>query len=160
MNYWLFKSEPDIFSLADLKARPGRREPWTGVRNYQARNSMRDQMKPGDPALFYHSSCLRPGVAGVMKIASKPYPDPTQFDPADVCFDPKASAEKPIWILVDVEWEREFEHFVPLETLRAEPALAEMLTLRRGNRLSITPVTAEEFAAVCRLGDKFLDQVS
>lgn len=152
MNHWLFKSEPDVFSFADLKARPGGREPWTGVRNYQARNFMRDLMEPGDLILFYHSSCPRPGVAGVARVASRPYPDPTQFDPADEYYDPKATLEKPVWILVDVEWARDFKRFVPLEELRAEPGLADMVILRRGNRLSITPVTPEEFEAVCRLG--------
>lgn len=152
MNHWLFKSEPDVFSFADLKARPGGREPWTGVRNYQARNFMRDLMEPGDLILFYHSSCPRPGVAGVARVASRPYPDPTQFDPADEYYDPKATPEKPVWILVDVEWARDFKRFVPLEELRAEPGLADMVILRRGNRLSITPVTPEEFETVCRLG--------
>ena len=152
MNYWLLKSEPDVFSLADLKARPHRREPWSGVRNYQARNYLRDDMHPGDAALFYHSSCAEPGVAGVMTIASAPYADPTQFEKGGEYFDPKATREKPIWQAVDVEWSREFPKFVTLEMLRNDPELAEMITLRRGNRLSITPVTAAEFKRVCRLG--------
>ena len=150
MNYWLFKSEPDVFSFADLKSR--RREPWSGVRNYQARNYMRDGMQVGDAALFYHSSCPEPGVAGVMTIASEPMPDPTQFNPKDEYFDPKATLEKPIWQMVEVEWAADFTKFVPLETLRADEALADMLILRKGNRLSITPVTAAEFRRVCRLG--------
>ncbi len=152
MNYWLFKSEPDVFSFADLKARPGGREPWTGVRNYQARNYMRDEMRVGDMALFYHSSCPEPGIAGVMAIATEPYPDPTQFKPGDDYFDAKATPEKPIWHLVDVAWAKDFKNFVSLETLRADPALADMITLRKGNRLSITPVMAAEFKHVCRLG--------
>ena len=152
MNYWLFKSEPDVFSFEHLKARPGKREPWSGVRNYQARNYMRDQMKVGDLALFYHSSCPEPGVAGIMRVASEPYADPTQFPPSSEYFDPKATEEKPIWMLVDVEWEKDLKTFVSLEMLRAEPKLADMLTLRKGNRLSITPVTAAEFKTVCRLG--------
>jgi predicted RNA-binding protein with PUA-like domain len=152
MNYWLFKSEPDVFSFADLKARPRRREPWSGVRNYQARNYMRDQMRVGDAALFYHSSCPEPGVAGVMTIASEPYPDPTQFKPGDDYFDPKATLEKPIWQLVDVEWAKDFKKLVPLDTMRTDPALADMVVLRRGNRLSITPVTAAEFRHLCKLG--------
>lgn len=150
MNYWLFKSEPDAFSFADLKAR--RREPWSGVRSYQARNYMRDEMRVGDAALFYHSSCPEPGVAGAMTIASEPCPDPTQFDPSSDYFDPKATREKPVWQLVDVAWAKDFKALVPLETLRADPALAEMLILRRGNRLSITPLTAKEYKRICRLG--------
>jgi predicted RNA-binding protein with PUA-like domain len=152
MNHWLFKSEPDVFSFDDLRARPQRREPWSGVRNYQARNYMRDAMQPGDLALFYHSSCPQPGVAGLIRIASEPYPDPTQFNPADEYFDPKASPEKPIWQLVDVAWAADLPQPVPLETIRSTPELADMLILRKGNRLSITPVTAAEFLRICQLG--------
>ena len=151
MNYWLFKSEPDVFSFADLKTRPKRIEPWSGVRSYQARNYMRDDMKIGDLALFYHSSCPEPGVAGVMRIASEPYPDPTQFKPSDESFDPKASLEKPIWFLVEVAYEKDLKHPVGLDRMRQAPALAAMLTLRKGNRLSITPVTDAEFKAVLKL---------
>ena len=150
MNYWLFKSEPGVFSFADLKARG--REPWSGVRSYQARNYMRDEMRVGDAALFYHSSCPEPGVAGAMTIASEPYPDPTQFDPGNEYFDAKATREKPVWQLVDVAWAKDFKKLVPLETLRSDPVLAEMLILRRGNRLSITPLTAKEYQRICRLG--------
>ena len=150
MNYWLFKSEPDVFSFADLKAR--KREPWSGVRNFQARNYMRDHMRTGDEALFYHSSCPQPGIAGVMTIVSEPYPDPTQFNPADEYFDPKATLEKPVWQLVDVAWEKDFKRFVPLESLRTDPELSDLLILRRGNRLSITPLTAAQFKRICRLG--------
>jgi predicted RNA-binding protein with PUA-like domain len=150
MNCWLFKSEPDVFSFADLKTR--RREPWSGVRNYQARNYMRDQMQVGDAALFYHSSCPEPGIAGLMIIASEPYADPTQFNPRDEYFDARATPEKPIWQLVDVAWHADLPKFVPLESLKADPALADMLILRKGNRLSITPVTAAGFRRVCKLG--------
>lgn len=152
MNHWLFKSEPDVFSFDDLRTRPQRREPWSGVRNYQARNFMRDAMQPGDLALFYHSSCPQPGVAGLIRIASEPYPDPTQFIPADEYFDPKASPEKPIWHLVDVAWAADLAQPVPLETIRSTPELADMLILRKGNRLSITPVTNAEFLRICQLG--------
>jgi predicted RNA-binding protein with PUA-like domain len=151
MNYWLFKSEPDVFSFADLKARPQQTEPWSGVRNYQARNSMRDLMRVGDLGFFYHSSCPEPGIAGVMRIASGPYPDPTQFNPSDEYFDPKATAEKPIWILVDVAWEKDLKHPVSLDRLRQTEALADMAILRRGNRLSITPITAAEFKTILKL---------
>jgi predicted RNA-binding protein with PUA-like domain len=150
MNYWLFKSEPDVFSFADLKAR--RREPWSGVRNYQARNYMRDAMQPGDAALFYHSSCPEPGVAGVMTVASEAYADPTQFETGGEYHDAKATAERPVWQLVDVAWAADFPQFVTLEKLRGDAALADMLILRKGNRLSITPVTEAEFRRVCRLG--------
>ena len=149
---WLFKSEPDVFSFADLKARPGKREPWTGVRNYQARNYMRDSMEPGDLGLFYHSSCPEPGIAGVLKIASQPYPDPTQFDPHSEYHDPKATAEHPRWIMVDVAWVADFPKFVTIDMLRQHPGLAEMKTLQRGNRLSITPLTPEELKIIRRLG--------
>lgn len=151
MNYWLFKSEPHVFSFDDLKARPQQTEPWTGVRNYQARNYMRDSMKVGELALFYHSSCPEPGVAGVIRIASEPYPDPTQFDPAEETFDSKATAEKPIWILVDVAWEKDLKHPVSLLRLRENAALADMFILRKGNRLSITPITASEFKTIVKL---------
>lgn len=150
MNHWLFKSEPDVFSFADLRCRG--REPWTGVRNYQVRNLMRDVMRPGDEALFYHSSCPDPGVAGVLKVASEPYPDPTQFDPQSEYFDPKATRDAPVWQLVDVSWARDFQEFVPLAALRADPALQDLIILRRGNRLSITPVEATHFRRICRLG--------
>ena len=149
---WLFKSEPDVFSFADLKARPGKREPWTGVRNYQARNYMRDSMEPGDLGLFYHSSCPEPGIAGVLKIAGQPYPDPTQFDPHSEYHDPKATAEHPRWIMVDVAWVEDFPKFVTIDMPRQHPGLAEMKTLQRGNRLSITPVSPQEFKIIRKLG--------
>ena len=142
MTAWLMKSEPDVYGLSDLKR--DQTTPWEGVRNYQARNYMRDNMMVGDLALFYHSSCAEPGVAGVIRIASEPYPDPTQFNPSDDYFDPKATPEKPIWMLVDVAWEKDLKHPVSLPRLRDTPALSDMATLRKGNRLSITPVTAAE----------------
>jgi predicted RNA-binding protein with PUA-like domain len=151
---WLFKSEPDVFSFADLKARPGQREPWTGVRNYQARNYMRDEMSVGDLGLFYHSSCPEPGIAGVLRIASKPYPDPTQFEPGGEYEDPKATPENPRWQLVDVCWEADFKRFVSLELLRETKGLENLRALQKGNRLSITPVTDAEFKLICKLGGK------
>lgn len=152
MNYWLFKSEPDTFSFDDLKNRPQRTEPWSGVRNYQARNFMRDEMRIGDLAFFYHSSCPQPGIAGIIRVASEPYPDPTQFVPSDDYFDPKATPEKPIWMLVDVAWEQDLKNYIPLETLRADPGLTGMRLLQRGTRLSITPVTEAEFKHIRKLG--------
>jgi len=153
MNYWLMKSEPDVFSLADLKSRPGRKEPWDGVRNYQARNFMRDEMKVGDRILFYHSNTKPPGVAGIAEVASKPYPDPTAFDKKSKYYDAKSDPENPRWVLVDVKYSKSFKHFVPLEAMKAMPELASMRVLQRGNRLSITPVTQAEFDAICQAGE-------
>ena len=154
MRYWLLKSEPDVFSFDDLKKRPGRTEPWNGVRNYQVRNMMRDEMKPGDLGLLYHSSCDEPGVAGIVRIASEAKPDPTQFDPKSEYFDKGSKKEEPRWLLVDVAWEADLASFVPLTVLRAEPRLAGLLTLRRGNRLSITPVERRDFELIRKLGSK------
>lgn len=151
MRYWLLKSEPDVFSFADLKKRPRKTEPWNGVRNYQARNFMRE-MQAGDLGLFYHSSCDEPGVAGIVRISRTAYPDPTQFDPKSEYFDAGAKKDDPRWSMVDVTWEVDFISPVTLETLRGEPSLAELIVLRRGNRLSITPVEPAHFARICELG--------
>jgi predicted RNA-binding protein with PUA-like domain len=147
---WLMKSEPDVFSFEQLRKR--RKEPWSGVRNYQARNFMRDAMAPGDPVLFYHSSCAEPGVQGLGKVASKAYPDPTQFERGGDYFEPKATKDKPVWWLVDIAWAADFGHPVTLDRLRKDRRLAELLILRPGNRLSITPVTAAELKAIVELG--------
>lgn len=152
MKYWLLKSEPDVFSFEDLRKLGKKTEPWSGVRNYQVRNMMRDEMKEGDLGLFYHSSCPQPGVAGVLKIASGAKPDPTQFDEESEYFDKGSKKEDPRWLLVDVAWEKDFEQFVSLEALRGEPRLADMLILRRGNRLSITQLTKKEFDLICKMG--------
>jgi predicted RNA-binding protein with PUA-like domain len=149
MQYWLMKSEPDTFSLSDLKNRPGKREPWDGVRNYQARNFMRDAMKKGDGVLFYHSNTNPPGVVGLAEVASKPYPDPTAFDPKSKYFDPKSDTDNPRWILVDVRYRKTFKKAVTLEQMKTMPALKDMRVLQRGNRLSITPVTKAEYDAIC-----------
>lgn len=143
------KSEPDTFSLSDLKNRPGKREPWDGVRNYQARNFMRDDMKKGDGVLFYHSNTNPPGVVGLAEVASKPYPDPTAFDPKSKYFDPKSDTDNPRWILVDVRYRKTFKKAVTLEQMKTMPALKDMRVLQRGNRLSITPVTKAEYDAIC-----------
>jgi len=145
MNYWLMKSEPDVFSFADLKSRPHQKEPWNGVRNYQARNFMRDEMQVGDLILFYHSSCEIPGIAGLAKVASQSYPDSTQFDKKSEYFDPKATQEKPRWFLIDVQFHQDIKAFIPLEELKKKPELQKMKLLQKGNRLSILPVTKEEF---------------
>ncbi len=152
MRHWLLKSEPDVFSFADLKKRPRKTEPWNGVRNYQVRNMMRDQMATGDLGFFYHSSCPQPGIAGVVKIVREAYPDPTQFDPASEYFDAGSKPEAPRWLMVDVRWEADFKHFVSLDTLRTDPALGDLLILRRGNRLSITEVTPDQWQRICQLG--------
>ena len=144
MQYWLMKSEPDEVSIDDLAARPQQTVPWFGVRNYQARNFMRDAMRIGDRAFFYHSGCAEPGIAGLCEVCSTPYPDATQFDPASPYFDPKARPENPRWQLVDVRLVAKTP-FVSLATLRSSSELANMPLLARGNRLSITPVTAAEW---------------
>ena len=144
MNYWLMKSEPDEFSIEDLARAPKKTTPWFGVRNYVARNFMRDSMRVGDGVLFYHSSCPEPGIAGLAKVASTPYPDASQFDRKSPYYDPKATREAPRWMLVDVKLDRK-TRLMPLEEMRSHRELAKMLTLRRGNRLSITPVTPEEW---------------
>ena len=152
MNHWLLKSELATFSFADLKARPKRTEPWNGVRNYQVRNLMRDEMKAGDLGLFYHSSCEVPGVAGVVRIAGAARPDPTQFDCTSKYHDKGSKEEHPRWLLVDVAWEADFGKLVTLQELRVEPRLADLLVLRRGNRLSITPVSKQDFELICEMG--------
>ncbi|MBU9514429.1 EVE domain-containing protein [Burkholderia multivorans] len=144
MQFWLMKSEPDEASIDDLAHAPQRTLPWTGVRNYQARNFMRDTMKIGDGVLFYHSSCPEPGIAGLAEVASTPYPDPTQFDPKSPYYDPKSSPESPRWLLVDVRFVKKTP-LVSLATLREHDELADMRVLARGNRLSITPVTRAEW---------------
>lgn len=147
MQYWLMKSEPDEVSIDDALAAPGQTVAWTGVRNYQARNFMRDAMRIGDGVLFYHSSCAEPGIAGVAEVASTPYPDPTQFDPASPYFDPKSLPDAPRWMLVDVRAQCKTP-LIALSALRAHPALADMLLLRKGSRLSVTPVTAAEWTYI------------
>ena len=144
MNYWLMKSEPDECSIDDVLGAPGRRTPWSGVRNYQARNFMRDGMRAGDRVLFYHSSCAEPGIAGVAEVASAAYTDASQFDRTSPYYDPKAKKTEPRWVNVDVRALRKTK-LVPLAELRKHKALAKMTLLRPGNRLSITPVSAAEW---------------
>jgi predicted RNA-binding protein with PUA-like domain len=153
MRYWLMKSEPDEASIDDLAAAPKRTLPWTGVRNYQARNYMRDEMQVGDRVLFYHSSCPEPGVAGLARVSRLAYPDATQFDRRSPYHDPKATREAPRWLNVDVTLERK-TRLVALAELRAHPDLAAMRILQRGNRLSITPVTPDEYAFIVRLAGR------
>lgn len=150
MNYWLMKSEPDEVSIDDALAAPKKTIAWFGVRNYQARNYMRDLMRIGDAVLFYHSSCPEPGIAGLAEVASTSYPDDTQFDRKSPYYDPKATPENPRWMLVDVRAIRK-TRLLSLPELRSEPKLEQMRILAKGNRLSITPVTAEEYACIQRL---------
>ncbi|MGO4505322.1 MULTISPECIES: EVE domain-containing protein [unclassified Dyella] len=142
-QYWLMKSEPDAFSIDDLK-RKGQ-EHWDGVRNYQARNFMRDGMRVGDKVFFYHSNCAEPGIVGIAEVATDAYPDPSQFDPKSKYFDPGSSRDNPRWMLVDVKFVKKFKHTITLKQLQADPALADMALVRKGNRLSVMPVGAEEW---------------
>lgn len=155
MRYWLMKSEPAAFSLDDLE-RAGR-EHWDGIRNYQARNYMRDDMHVGDRVLFYHSSTDAPGVVGTAQVVREAYPDHTSWDPDSKYFDPKSSPENPRWVMVELAFESRLPAPVPLAAMREEPALADMLLLRKGQRLSILPVTGPEFAAVLALAGRLAE---
>ena len=146
-RYWLMKSEPEECSIDDALAAPNATVPWTGVRNYQARNFMRDEMQVGDGVLFYHSSCPEPGIAGIARVASSTRPDPTQFDPASPYHDPKSKPDQPRWLLLDVQALRK-TRLISLAELREHPDLAPMRVLQRGNRLSITPVEVAEWEAI------------
>jgi len=141
------KSEPDEFGIEDLIKSDRQTTTWSGVRNFQARNFMRDDMKLGDLAFFYHSSCPAPGVVGTMKVVKAAYPDPTQFDPASDYFDPKSKADSPTWVAVDLQFVKQFP-LVSLDALRKEPKLAEMRLLQKGNRLSVLPVNATEWKQI------------
>lgn len=152
MVCWLFKSEPEVFSLTDLQRAPKQTTGWEGVRNYQARNFLRDQAKQGEKVLFYHSSTAEPGVVGVCVIARGAYPDPAQFDKRSEYYDAASTPEAPRWVCVDVTFERALKRTVTLAMLRAEPKLAQMQLLKRGNRLSVMPLTADEFKSIVKLG--------
>lgn len=138
MNHWLVKTEPSTFSIDHLARR--RREPWDGVRNYQARNYMRDGMRVGDKVLIYHSSCDEPGIVGIAKVASKPYPDPTQFDRRNAHYDAASRRDDPRWVLVDIAFVRKLGRVITLAELKDRPELASLALIRRGNRLSVMPV--------------------
>ena len=150
MNYWLMKSEPEECSVDDALAAKNSTVPWVGVRNYQARNFMRDSMQVGDGVLFYHSSCAQPGIVGIAQVASAPYPDPTQFDPTSPYYDPKSKPEEPRWLLVDVKVLKKIPN-ITLPTLRERPDLADMLVLKKGNRLSITPVEPRHWQVILKI---------
>jgi len=150
MQYWLMKSEPDEVSIDDVMSAKGKTVPWFGVRNYQARNFMRDAMQVGDGVLFYHSSCPEPGIAGIAEVVSGPYPDATQFDPKSHYYDAKATQEQPRWISVDVKGVRK-TRLLPLAEMRTLPQLEDMVVLQKGSRLSITPVTPAQWKHVMAL---------
>ena len=150
MRHWLMKSEPDEFSIDDLAKAPKQTTAWFGVRNYQARNFMRDDMQVGDRAFFYHSSCPEPGIAGIVEISRLAYPDATQFDPKSAYYDPKSTRDAPRWVNVDVKLVRKTP-LVSVQTLRETKGLQDMVTLRRGNRLSITPVAPAEWRIIEKL---------
>lgn len=143
MNYWIMKSEPDAFSIDDLK-RMGT-EHWDGIRNYQVRNMLRDDFKKGDQAFFYHSSCKIPGIAGIITIACDGYPDFTAQDPESKYHDPKSTADNPRWYMVDVKYKRKLKHLISLETLKHDPQLQDLAIVKRGNRLSIVPISEEHW---------------
>jgi predicted RNA-binding protein with PUA-like domain len=153
MNYWLMKSEPEECSVDDALAAKNSSVPWVGVRNYQARNFMRDGMRVGDGVLFYHSSCAEPGIAGIARVASTPYPDPTQFDAKSPYFDAKSKPEQPRWLLVDVQVVKKTRNLT-LPELRADAALEDLVVLRKGNRLSITPVEPQHWRRILKLLDE------
>ncbi len=153
MNYWLFKSEPDAFSIDDLKAMKGKKDHWDGIRNYQARNLMRDDMKKGDLGFFYHSSCKVPGIVGTVEVVREAYPDYTALDPESKYYDPKASEENPRWVMVDVKFKRKFGKVLSLDYLRTVDELSDMVLLRKGSRLSIQPVTETEWVKILGLVD-------
>ncbi len=151
MRYWLMKTEPGEFGIDDLAKRPRKTEPWDGVRNYQARNMMRDEMKKGDRVFIYHSNCEAPGIVGIAGIVREGYPDPTAFDPEDRHYDPKSDPANPRWYLVDVKFERKLRRTIPLTELKAQAALEGMALVRRGNRLSVMPVSEREWKYILSL---------
>jgi predicted RNA-binding protein with PUA-like domain len=151
--YWLFKSEPDVFSIHDLKAAPGKKTSWEGIRNYQARNFLRDTVRKGDGVLFYHSNADPMGIAGTAVVARESYADHFAFDPDHRYFDPDSSADNPTWFMVDIRLQTVFASVITREMLANDPICSHMLVLKRGSRLSIQPVTPEEWQAVLRLAE-------
>ncbi|HEX4045340.1 MAG TPA: EVE domain-containing protein [Gammaproteobacteria bacterium] len=152
MHYWLLKSEPACFSIDDLSRRSKQTEHWDGVRNYQARNMLRDDLKKGDQAFFYHSSCPQPGIAGIVEIVKEGYPDHTAWDIQSDHFDPASTPDNPRWFMVDIRLIRKFSRVITLEEIRQQAQLKHMVILRKGNRLSVTPVTIAEWRVVLGMG--------
>jgi predicted RNA-binding protein with PUA-like domain len=151
MKYWLMKSEPDVFGIADLERRPNKTEPWDGVRNYQVRNMMRDEMKKGDLAFFYHSNCKEPGIAGIMKIVREAHPDHTAFDSKEKYFDPKSDPQNPRWYMVDVQHVRTLKRVITLNELKSQRELSDLPLVRRGNRLSVMPISKAHWNLILSL---------
>ena len=151
MKYWLMKSEPDVYGINDLKNAAGKTDTWDGVRNYQVRNMMRDDMKKGDLAFFYHSNCKTPGIAGIMKINRAGYPDYTAFDPKEKYFDSKSDPDNPRWYMVDVRFVRKLKRVITLTELKEQPELADLPLVRRGNRLSVMPVSKQQWDYILSL---------
>ena len=151
MAYWLMKSELEVYGIDHLRSQKRRTDHWDGIRNYQARNFMRDQMKTGDLAFFYHSNCSVPAVVGIMEIASAAYPDHTAFDPNEKHFDAKSDPDKPRWLMVDVKFKKKLKMPITLQTIKAEKKLADMRLVQRGNRLSILPVTPAEWRHILKM---------
>jgi len=149
MKYWLMKSEPDVFSIDQLKSK--KKSGWDGVRNYQARNFMRDEMKLGDIVLFYHSSCEIPGVAGLAKVSRESHPDPSQFDPKSEYYDPKSTLDNPRWFMVEVEFVEKFEDVITLKMLKEKKELENMPVVQKGSRLSINPVSEKEYKTILQM---------
>jgi predicted RNA-binding protein with PUA-like domain len=151
MNYWLMKSEPDVFGIDDLKAAPRKTDHWDGVRNYQARNMMRDEMKKGDLVFFYHSNCAEPGIVGIMEVVREGYPDYTALNPEEMYYDPKSDPDNPRWFMVDVKFKRKLKRTITLAELKDAKAMADCPLVRKGNRLSIMPLTKKQWNFVLSL---------
>ena len=160
MNYWLIKSEPSTFSIDTLFALPNKTDHWDGVRNYQARNFMRDEMKKGDLVFFYHSNCDTPGIVGIVKVSREAYPDHTAFDPMSSYFDPKSSEESPRWFMVDVTFKKKFKQTISLQELKQLPAMQDMQLLKKGNRLSVMPVLKKDWEQIIGLSETISAPVS
>ncbi len=154
MAYWLLKTEPDAFGIDDLMQRPEQTEPWDGVRNYQARNFLRDQMKLGDKVFLYHSSCKDVGIAGVCEVVREGYPDPTQFDPEAKYYDPKSPQDNPRWFCVDVKFIEKFKRVLPLKTIKSLPDITEIGLVKKGGRLSVMPVVEAEWQSLYEVAKK------
>ena len=154
MAYWLFKTEPDAFSIDDLANRPQQTEPWDGVRNYQARNFLRDDIALGDKVFIYHSSCKTVGIAGVAEVVKAGYPDTTQFDPESKYYDPKSSETNPRWFRVDVKFVEKFPSVIPLSTIKSMPNITELGVVKKGSRLSIMPVVENEWQQLCAVAKR------
>lgn len=154
MSYWLFKSEPDTFGIDDLKARGKKGEPWDGVRNYQARNMLRDEVKKGDLIFFYHSNTKVPGIVGIAEVIKDAFPDPTQFDPEAKYYDPKSSPDNPRWFCPQVRFNAKFKETISLDSLKNIPALQDMALVRKGNRLSVMPVSEDQWHFIMGLAQE------